>query len=92
LAGLSLGILRGVASKNTGGRIMGAVAAQLLSYIDSWRYDNGVYGQIQANLLPIIDSAIGCSSGGAVKARRSQNIPSWRYIWEGNANYIGRRR
>jgi cholinesterase len=32
-------------------------------------------------MLPIIDSMVGCSSGGAVSARRKQGIPSWRYLY-----------
>jgi carboxylesterase type B len=62
---------------------MGAIAAQLVSYVDSLRYSNGTWGSIQSQFLPIIDSSIGCGSASAVAARRAQNIPAWRYLWKG---------
>jgi carboxylesterase type B len=77
LTGLALATGRGFAKK---GGFMGAMAANLVSYVDSLRYSNGTWGAIQSQILPIIDSAIGCASAGAVAARRAQNIPAWRYL------------
>jgi carboxylesterase type B len=80
LTGLSLGLARGFSKR---GGIMGALAAQLVSYVNGLRYDNGTLGLIQNQILPVIDSAVGCASEGAISARRAQNIPAWKYLWMG---------